>query len=449
MASAANAPTDHTSAHQRIVSSLLSVTGFIILAKIAAALKEAVVAARYGISAPMDAYIYLFNSLNWPVGAWLGILTSVIIPAVMRARLEDPNSIRAFRREFFGFTIVAATTVTCIAAIVLTVVLGRNLPGFSSAALAIADRVAGPLLLVVPLGFVTALLSVHLMTQHRHINNLLEGVPALSILVAAMAFPVNGAWPLLWGTIAGFAIQAVLLALCQTQSDPLGLPRFAFNSPIWNTVSMGLTIVIGGQLLQTVSDIVDQNMVAHLGVGANSTLGYAARLLSIALTLASTALTRTLLPIISQIQSTDAPLARAVTIHWAGLSMALGMAAIVAGWFVSPLAVKLVYERGAFTAADTVATANVIRAGLFQIPFFMTGIVFLQLIASRGKYLVFLYVGCINFPVKILANLFFVKQMGIPGVMIGTAVMYAVSMSVLFYFCMRATSSPALSETQT
>ena len=51
---------------------------FVLLGSLVRAGKEMAIAYRYGVSAEVDAYLFVFNLVNWPVGVWFSVLTSDI-----------------------------------------------------------------------------------------------------------------------------------------------------------------------------------------------------------------------------------------------------------------------------------------------------------------------------------------------------------------------------------
>src|SRR3546814_4343245 len=52
------------------------------------------------------------------------------------------------------------------------------------------------------------------------------------------------------------------------------------------------------------------------------------------------------------------------------LMMGAGAAAVAIAWALAPWGVALLFERGAFTADNTQAVAQVLRWGLLQLPFY-------------------------------------------------------------------------------
>ena len=66
--------------HHAIVRGMVWVALFVFLGKLAGAAKEMVIAYRYGISDEVDAYLFIFNLISWPVSVWFSILTIVLVP---------------------------------------------------------------------------------------------------------------------------------------------------------------------------------------------------------------------------------------------------------------------------------------------------------------------------------------------------------------------------------
>jgi len=92
--------------------------------------------------------------------------------------------------------------------------------------------------------------------------------------------------------------------------------------------------------------------------------------------------------------------------------------------------VKLLFERGAFTAENSEMVTEVFRYGLAQVPFYFSSIVLVSLLASQARYGIITVVSCSVIIVKIAANLSIVPWLGTKGILLGTASMYASSMTL-------------------
>ena len=63
---------DPASHDRRIATGFLWVAFFLLVSKLAGAAKEMAVAWRYGVSETVDAYVFVFNLVTWPVTLWFG-----------------------------------------------------------------------------------------------------------------------------------------------------------------------------------------------------------------------------------------------------------------------------------------------------------------------------------------------------------------------------------------
>ncbi|KOF52206.1 hypothetical protein AD428_21780 [Achromobacter sp. DMS1] len=107
-----------------------------------------------------------------------------------------------------------------------------------------------------------------------------------------------------------------------------------------------------------------------------------------------------------------------------------GAAAVAVGWVLAPWGVSVLFERGAFTAANTQAVAHVLRWGLLQLPFYFGVLILVQLLASQNRYRIMAAIAVGNFALKAVLNMVLAPRMGAAGIMLATSLMY-----VLSYLC--------------
>ena len=395
--------------------------------KIAGAAKEMAVAWRYGVSAEVDAYLFVFNLVSWPVALWFSVLMVVLVPLAARIRQDTPADLPRFRSELLGVSLLLGAVLTALVYVGLPFVLRSSWAGLPPGTEAIAIGMTPALTLLVPLGVVVALFSAWILAAGRHTNTLLEGVPALVLLIAVLAFPGGGVAPLVWGTVAGVGLQLVSLSFPLARRAEIEAPSFERSSPQWPTFRQGFGIMLVGQALMSVLVIVDQFFAAHIGTGAIAMLGYANRILVLILGLGATAVTRGTLPVFSEAQAQGGGQLYRVALHWVRLLFVLGVAAAVVGWLLAPWAVELLFERGAFTARDTSTVIPILRYGLAQLPFYFASLVLVSMVVSQRRYLVIAVIGALNLVTKIAANVASVPYFGVKGLMLATSVMLAMS----------------------
>jgi O-antigen/teichoic acid export membrane protein len=79
---------------------------------------------------------------------------------------------------------------------------------------------------------------------------------------------------------------------------------------------------------------------------------------------------------------------------------------------------------------------------MIQAPFYFVGIVAVQVLAARGAYRQIAIAGVGVLGAKVLANLAFIPAFGVGGTMLASALVYALSAVLLWWF-VAATTVPA------
>jgi putative peptidoglycan lipid II flippase len=104
--------------------------------------------------------------------------------------------------------------------------------------------------------------------------------------------------------------------------------------------------------------------------------------------------------------------------------------------FISEPLARLIYERGAFTAADTRLVGKVQACYLLQIPFNALGLLGVRLLNALHRNEVLMLISGVNLLVNIAANYALMQVMGVAGISLSTSLVYIVSMILVFYFAL-------------
>lgn len=414
----------------RVLRSLVVATAFLLVAKAVGLSKELVLAARYGVSSLNDAYNISFVLLTWPVAVWTSIVNGLFIPVIAAQFNQPGRSVDELGREALGLTLLVSIGFVLVTGIgVLSPQVLSYLTGGREEMQALVRQMLPPLLLIVPLGMIAALQAAWLMAQHKHLNSLVDGVPALVLaLVVTLAVFATDPARLAWGTVLGFTAQVIALEVMAGGRRLPVHPVFRFPKARWSAVWRGFAVLATSQAVLAASAVVDQVMVSGLGESANSVLGYTNRLLLLLLGLGSAAVSRAILPVLSEIE--DSRQRRLVAWRWAAILFGCGcIAALIGGALAHPIT-RLIFERGAFGPEQTDAVAAALRLGMLQIPAFAAGIVMAQYISASRGYGVFLVTNVIVLSLKIALNSVLLK-LGVPGVMLSTALMYSASLVLM------------------
>jgi peptidoglycan biosynthesis protein MviN/MurJ (putative lipid II flippase) len=406
---------------------MVKVAVFVLLGSFARAAKEGAIAYRYGVSVEVDAYLFVFNLVSWPVGVWFSVLTVVLVPLAARIRAEVLGEVPRFRAELLGLALALGFSFAVLGWLGMPLLLQSSWVGLPLSTVEMAKSMAPLIVLIAPLGVLISLFSAWMLTAHRHANTLLESIPALILLFALVAFPGGEVESLVWGTLAGFFLHLVSVAVPMARCSEIEAPIFTRQSPEWPAFWRGFGVMLVGSALMGLTSLVDQFFAAHLGTGAIATLSYANRILALILSMGATVVSRATLPVFSQAQVHRAWQLRRVATHWGLLLFILGVIAMVVGWWLAPWGVKLLFERGAFNRENTELVATVLRWGLPGLPFYFASLVLVSLLVSQRKYHLLSLIGVLNLLVKIICNFLIVPYFGVNGLMISNSVMMGIS----------------------
>lgn len=434
--------------HQRIARAAFRVAFFLLLGKAAGAFKEMAVAYRYGISDVVDAYQFTMVMANWIPVTLVGVFSVVLIPTLVRAKDHPLRQRTQFINELLGLMLFLGVAIAVLLWVAWPWVLAFAGKGLNSQVHAMSTELIWAFAPAAVLTLLTGLQAVRLRAHERHINTLLDSVPAFSILIFVLAAgPGLGVWPLLWGTLIGYVVQSGSLYYLAGRADGfLGRPVPGFKAEQWPALAQAAGIMLIGQIAMSFVGPIDQYTAASLGDNANATLGYASRFIALMLGVGAASVGRAALPVLADVMRRgEAERARAIALKWSVMMVFIGLAiAAVAAW-LAPLGVSLLYERGAFTAADTLRVSAALRWGLLQLPFYFGVLVLVQLLASQNRYGLMATIAVANFAVKALMNSYLAPTMGVHGIMLATSCMYASSFICYFFVALK----PAALKTKT
>jgi peptidoglycan biosynthesis protein MviN/MurJ (putative lipid II flippase) len=416
--------------HRRIAQGAMRVAFFLLLGKAAGAFKEMAVAYRYGISDVVDAYQFTMTMANWLPVTIVGALSVVLIPVLVRTRYEDRGRRARFLGELQGWVMAVGIVLAVLTYVAWPWVLEWAGHGLAGEAQRMSQELTFAFAPAALLTLMTGISAARLRAHERHINTLLDSVPAVVILIwVLLATTSTSVGPLLWGTLVGYAIQSGWLLWLAYRADGMwGRPRLAFGSHHWPDLVKAAGVMLIGQVAMSFVGPIDQYTAASLGANANATLGYATRLLSLLLGVGAASVGRAALPVLADIQSRgDRARARATALKWSVMMLGGGAMVTLIGWVAAPWGVGLLFERGAFTAQDTIRVAQVLRWGLLQMPFYFGVLILVQLLASQNRYRIMAAIAVANFAVKAMLNPMLAPAMGPSGIMLATSIMYASS----------------------
>lgn len=426
---------DRESHHHRIARDFVIVGLFVFIGKLIGAAKEMAIAWRYGTSDTVDAYVFITNFINWPISIWFGVLSIILIPVCIKSEYESPDDLQRFNSEVLAVTIILCLLLSVCFFIFFPFLVFDSFGPFGMARVNDVNRMAYQLLILMPLGFLTSLFSVWIMSTRRQSNSIMEAIPAAVLFISIVApFPFISE-PLIFGTVCGLIFQFMALFYFVWHLQIGLIPLFSFSSPIWKRILSGIILMTIGQCVMGGGTIIDQLFLIKLGSGQIAIYNYANRIVALIISIGVIVINRATLPAFSIISIRGGNIKKIAT-QWCGGLFVCGSFVVVFAWEYAHLIIRIIYEHGAFNPDNTNVVVYLFRLSLLQVPFFLSGMVFASVLASKKKYFLMFLIAVVSVLVKYFILLAFVDEYGIEAIVYSTIGMQLAS-SLSCWFFMR------------
>ncbi len=348
-----------------MIRSFLTVSSGTLASRLLGFARDAMLAALLGTGPVADAFLVAFQGVN-VVRRLLteGALNAALVPAWLRVReAGGPAAAASFAGSVLGTVSAALVAAAALIGLLMPLVIAALAPGFAATPtlqLAVDDaRLMLPYLAFAgPVTVMMALLNAQGRFALTAFSPLLFNIALIAVMAAL----------LLWRQDAGFAALVVaatvgvagLLQLLIMASHGGGIAtplRISFDAPMRGFLGKavpGMIASAGPQLL-----VLAGAVIASSSPAAVSWLYFANRLIELPLGLVGVAMGTVLVPELTRgVRADDhSAIAHAES---RGLELAVGLAlpAMLGLIALSEPIVRLLFQHGAFTPADTAATAQ-------------------------------------------------------------------------------------------
>jgi peptidoglycan biosynthesis protein MviN/MurJ (putative lipid II flippase) len=196
--------------------------------------------------------------------------------------------------------------------------------------------------------------------------------------------------------------------------------------------------MVAGALVMGLNPVIDSIMGARLDPGSVASLGYGNKLVAFGMGIGAMSLSAAVFPLFARLASAEdwdglAKTLRTYTLVVLGITLPVTAAAMA---FSEPLA-SLLYERGAFGRADTIRVGHIQALYMAQIPFHLTGLLFVRFVSATRRNRVLMWLSAMNCIVNVVGNVVLTRYFGAPGIALSTSLVYILAFTVLGIYTWR------------
>jgi len=417
---------------------MLVVAIITLLAKLVGAGKELVVADAFGTGSMLDAFLFAFLFPSFAINVLAGSFNSAVMPTYIRTR---DNEGKAAADKLFSSLVVVGIVLLVVAAGVLAIVGPSVLTllgaGFNEQTLALSHTLFYWLLPVIVISGISYLFSTVINAGERFVAVALipSITPTCTVIILLVFGDEWGIYSLAIGLVLGATIELLILIMSAARANVSIVPHWNGMTTELQTVISQYTPMLAGAFLMSSTGLVDQSMAAMLDSGSVATLNYANKVTAMILGVGAMALGTAVLPHFSRLVASE---------NWGELRHTFKTYSILIIFITLPIMVllfvfsepiiKLLFERGAFTAQDTILVAKTQAFYVLQLPFFMLGILGVRLISAMAKNEALLKISAVNLMINIIGNYMLMKYFGVAGIALSTALVYMMSCGMIYFF---------------
>ena len=425
----------------KIFRAALIVGSLTLLARVGSAGKDIVVAKWFGRAGVLDAFLIAFMVSSCAANIAADALSVGLIPTNIEVReTKGSEAARELLSSIFFLGLAVFLGLAILTGFLAPYYLRFIASGFNNSKLELTRHL---LYLLLPYGLMNAVFIFWTATLNAFKDFVVPSWSPILVPVAVVAFLLVGgkAWgiyALTTGMVFGMLLQCMTVGLAIRAKGILVWPRwYGMSFPLRRVMTQSLVSVPVGVLVGGMS-IVDQAMAAMLASGSIAALAYGLKVVSLVNSLGGTTLNTVVFPYFSTMVAQNDREGLLKTLNtYVLLCVWVGTAISSCLYLFSHPLIRLFFQRGAFTAADTILVSRISAFYSLEIPAFMMTVLAVRVLSSLNLNHVLAVVALMNFIVNIPMNFLLMKYFGVAGIALSTTTVFIFSTIVLFVILVR------------
>jgi putative peptidoglycan lipid II flippase len=422
--------------NQRIFRAALTVSSMTVVVAFAYFLRELIVAGWFGTGDEVDAFLTAFL-IPWATMLIMaGAFSGAVIPSLIRIReQEGKQAAQRFSSQLMGLSaaiLLAATLGLAMAGPWLIKLFGS---GFGPGKFALTRSLFHVLLPILFLGGMSRMLAALLNAEERFAMAALFPVagPLGGILGIVVGGKTWGISALAVGTTCGYFLEFLAVGIASREYGLRLLPCWFGMDRTTRHVVGEYGYLVLAILLQYGVALTDQALAASLSSGSVAVLSYGSKIVGSLVGLGMAALEVAALPYFAilagkgDLRSTQHTIKTyAVLVLVATIPLT-----VILSVFSEPV-IRILFQRGAFTAEDTALVAGVQAYWALQLPFYSLMMLGFRALSAAGRNSILARISLFNAVLNAILGYALSGAMFIKGIALATVISFAAGMVITY-----------------
>jgi len=341
----------------------LQITFFSILGVLVSFITQIIVAAKFGATMERDAYFAAVVVPGYVAVVLLGSLTVTFVPIFIEYETKKSKAEAWIVASIFtNLTFLVLFGISLLGFIFAKGLISITAPGFEGVTLSLTVALLRIILPSIIFSGLTSLLSSMYYAEHRFVRPAIVPVVSAVLMLLSVVFLARywGIKSLAFGyLISGVLSFLILVPILFKQ----GRYSFSFdfsNEGVRQVIRVMAPLVLAG-LFYRATTVIERMIASTLQTGSISYLGYATRIISILVGIATFGITTTIFPVMARgwVENDLTKVREYFTKGIRITMLSMFPIAMVFAVLRVPI-IRMLFERGAFDHQTTIAVANTI-----------------------------------------------------------------------------------------
>lgn len=397
---------------------------FLMIGKLLGLFRDSYIASVYGSNAMTDVFFLVNTTITLLSGLISQAINTCAIPILSG---KHTNQSKLFYVNSLLHVIVAASLVFVVASFILLKPISKVLaPGFTVSQLSFMRKLMLIGLPCIPFYCIVGVRRAYLQSEGSFIESGISDLLLNVVYVLALLFVGRkyGVYVLMISALVASVAQMVIQRLLMLRSDYVYYFSFDLHSQdMKKTLSLVWPVFLSS-CIGDINKLIDKALASTLSPGALSSLTYSSKINTLFLGIFITAVTTVIFPLLAKAANDRDNLKSFKDLICRGVNtvLAISVPCAIALMMIGSLVVRILYQRGSFTAENTFLVNNALFYYAMALPGMSVRLVAIKAFYSLQDTRTPVINGSICIVINIVLNIILKSVMGYTGLALATAI---------------------------